>query len=245
MKKFEKMYKDYFNNINLSREEKIKMKEKIMSEKKSKFIFKFAYRLSIFIEIFLISGIMVVTANSLVRQFQVKESKSIVLENEKLDININADYLKKGDYYTHEVLENLFDIKILKNSKINSNIYKLLDLESNKGKVSKVNFANIDNKGNISNISFGFETKFYKDDNEDEMRKQLGDIWISGPTEDKEVYNYNIKTLETEAIILSTKSDVAPIIASFIYNNVVYSIETNKTEYSIEDIYSYLDAYIK
>lgn len=245
MKKFEKMYKDYFNNVNLLREEKIEMKEKIISEKKNKFIFKFAYRFSIFIGVFLISGIMIVTANSLVRQFRVKESKSIVLENEKLDININADYLKIGNYYTHEALENLFDIKILKNSKINSNIFKLLVLETNEGKVSKVNFANIDNKGNISNISFGFETKFYKDDNEDEMRKQLGDIWISGPTEDKEVYNYNIKTLETEAIILSTKSDVAPIIASFIYNNVVYSIETNKTEYSIEDIYSYLDAYIK
>lgn len=245
MKKFEKLYKDYFNNINLSIEEKIEIKENIMSEKKNKFIFKFAYRLSILIGVFLISGIMIVTANSLVRQFRVKESKSIVLENEKLDININADYLKKGDYYTHEVLENLFDIKILKNSKINSNIYKLLVLETNEGKVSKVNFANIDNKGNISNISFGFKTKFYKDANEDEMEKQLGDIWISGSNEDKEVYNYNIKALETEAIILSAKSDVAPIIASFIYNNVVYSIETNKTEHSIEDIYSYLDAYIK
>lgn len=250
MKKFEKMYKDYFNNINLSREEKIKMKEKIMGEKKSKFIFKFAYRLSIFIGIFLISGIMIVTANSLVRQFRVNENKNIFLENNKLNIDCNANAFNKDTIYTHEELEKTFEIKILKNSKVNSDLYKLSNLKSNEEKVASIHFSNINSREdtfieNDVSIGFGFKTKYYDETKEDEMDKLGGDIWISGPTEDKEVYYYHIKSLDTEAIILSTRGEYAPILVSFVYDNVVYEMDANKFEHSLEDVYSYLDAYVK
>ncbi len=74
MKKFEKMYKDYLNNINLISEEKIEIKEKITKNKKNKknkFIFKFASIPTIFIFILFIGSILVVTANSIVRPFKV------------------------------------------------------------------------------------------------------------------------------------------------------------------------------
>lgn len=241
-----KRYKDYFNNINLTKEEKIKMKENIMKEDKNKkkFIFKLASIPTIFICVLLIGGAIAVTANSIIRQFKVQEGNRVVMENEKLDIDIDEDILNKTTYYTHESLENLFGIKILKNSKLDNYFFKIGDysLKTNNGKLSRVYFENVNKDGKeiINNIEIGFslKTKYYEE--EDKAS------WISGPTK---VDYYYIKALDTEAVILETEGDSGPIFADFVYDNVVYSLVADKWFYNVEnimeDIYTILDSYIK
>lgn len=243
MKKFEKIYKDYLNNINLTSEEKIEIKEKVTKNNKNIFIFKFVSIPTIFISMLFISGILVVTANSVARYFKVQENKSVMIENDKLNIDCNSDVFNKKTIFTHEELENLFGIKILKNSKINSNLYKLSNIKSNGEKVASIYFNNVSNKDSWSiddiNIGFGFKTKYF------DWVEEEPDMWISGPRDSKEVKYYYIKSLDTQAVIVEAEGEVAPIMTSFVYNDVVYFIDTNKASHTLEDVYRYFDSYSK
>lgn len=244
-KEFEKMYKDYFDNFSLTKEEKIKMKENIMKTKKSKFIFKLAYIPTVLICLLLIGGIMAVTANQATRQFRVENGSRVIMENDRLDIDINADILKNKTFYTREELENLFGIKILKNRKIDNNFYKL-DIEheyartNEEGKLTWVYFENVNNDFKKifevlqMQVGFSIKTKYYN---------KIDESWISGGK--TKVEYYYIKALDTEAVIQYSAGYSSPILVKFVYNNIVYSIETSMIENTIEDIHNFLDGYIK
>ncbi len=238
MKKYEKKYQEYFHAVNLTKEEKKEIKENIIKKDKKKVIFRFASIPTILICVLFIGGVIAVTANSITRQFKVQEGNRVVMENEKLDIDIEADSLDKEKIYTREELENLLGIKILKNSKI-GNYFKIgrNSLKANNGKLARVYFENVNQNGKRiierMNIGFGLKTKYYETKEEEAS-------WISGPTT---VEYYYMKTLDTEAVTLEGEGDTAPIFAEFVYDNIVYGLDTSKFDYDTEYIYSILNSY--
>ncbi len=130
----------------------------------------------------------------------------------------------------------------MKNSKIDNNFYKLgkNSLIANENKIAKVYFESVNNESKDAidmELGFSLKTKYYNEVEETE------DMWISGPTN---VEYYYIKSLDTETVIIeSTIADTGPILASFVYDNLVYNIIAIKLSYNIEDVHNILDSYSK
>ena len=243
MKKFENMYKKHIDNVELSNNELNIIKDNIINKNTKKVIFKPAYITTILICIVAV-GLISVSAASIIKHFNVitedREGENEVykkaLSDAKLDLDITSDILKKDNYYSSTDIENLLGVKILKNKKIKTNTFQLTNLVDKNNKIAIANFWNKnDNKSNIAHddISFAFElnTK-YSDKN--------AELSIVGITD---LEYYYIKSLDTEAIIISSKNTAGPLLSNFVYDNITYSIELDKVFYSTDDVHKILDSF--
>ena len=245
MKKFENMYKKYMDNVELSNNELNIIKDNIINKNSKKFIFKPAYITPILICIVAV-GLISVSATSIVKHFNVtiedregeKEVYKNALSDAKIDLDVTSDILKKDSYYSSDDIENLLGIKILKTKKIKTNMFKLTNLIDKDNKIAVANFWNVnDNKSNVAldDISFAFEinTKYSNKNSE---------LSVVGSTD---LENYYIKSLDTEAVIIYSKNTAGPLLSNFVYDNITYSIELDKTFYSVDDLHEILDSFTK
>ncbi|MBE6140299.1 MAG: hypothetical protein E7172_02050 [Firmicutes bacterium] len=240
MKKFEEKYLSLIKKIELSNEDARKIKQNICEKaNKKSLILK-----PIFITLILLSvcSTITVAANVLIKQYKTtinENSKKEVLFTSKIDKVYTDNLLKENDYYSINELEEKLDLKFLRNKHITNDLFKLTKLDKKNNKIAKLNFWLVDSKKDeltYKDLNLGFEinTKYSLED---------GKLAFSGNVK---MEYYYIKNLNTEAIIFETTNDsYGPLLANFVYDEIIYSINLEKAFFTKNDLYIILDSFYK
>ena len=118
----------------------------------------------------------------------------------------------------------------------NSN-YKLTLLSEKDSFISELDFWLVNDDGSdtgLMEIAIGFAVKTKISDKKTEF-------YVNGNSEMKKYY---IKSLDTIAVILDpVSSNSGPIIASFVYKDITYFVELQKTFYKYEDMQNILESF--
>ena len=238
MKKFEERYKNYFENVHVPVSKKNKIMENVLNKKRQKYTFKFAYVLPIAICVFLLGGVIGVTANTIVKHHKtIRNSeylKSIEVFQDKIDADVNVSDIKDTKNYTRSEIENLFGIKILKNSLIDNDMFQLQTFIENNQKIANIAFDFIDSPLGFD-MFFGIRTKYWQDKENDDI------TWIAGGTKDIEYYY--IPSLDTEAAIIDTTTERGIMLVDFVYKDVGYAIHVDKHFCNKDDLYNLLNSF--
>ena len=231
MKKTQDKYNEIMDKVILSNEEKNKIKNNIVN-REVKPIYKNAYIALAIIAIIFTMGI---TVNALVKHYSVirnEEYKKEAIFNGYVDKDYKSDLFVKNNTYEIEEIENKLELKILKNKYVETNLYSINNITVKNNNISKINFWL--SKAN-NNINIGFEVNTDKN--------EYSEFSVSGNAEMK---TYMIKKLNTEALIYETKNEYAGfILANFEYEGLIYSVEIDKINYSIDKLYDILESFYK
>lgn len=231
MKKFENNYKKLMDKVELSKTEKESIKNNIILKKDKFIVKKLLVTISAVVIIFTIS----MTVNALINHYTIiknDEYNKKTIYNGYIDKDYSVELFEKGEDYDIEEIESKLKLEILRNDYIKDYTFNLYNFNTKNNNITKLNFwlKNIND-----NIRFGFEIK--TEENE------ISEFSISGNVDLK---TYIIKNLNTEVVIYETKNDYAgPLLANFEYNGIIYSIELDKVDYSLNDLYKILESFYK
>ncbi len=196
------------------------------------------------IQIILLSNILLIDESKNEKQTYFKPQDLIYPSKiDYSDIIIPNDYSSKlfqeNKNYPIKTIEKKLRIKLLHNKNIDSAYFKADYIKSKDNKIAKIIFENINkNKKDIVNIPLCIIINTKYSDKED--REYLDII------ENSNIINYYIKSLNTNAVIMSSKeNNTGPMLATFSYNNIIYELYMSKDNNTLEDLYNILDAFYK
>lgn len=243
MKNFKEKYKNYFNEINISNEEVRTIKNNIIDNKTEKRKNKLSY-LYVTMILLLLSGIATTSAIVYSNKINIKTNDKNHKEVEfyaKIEENVNSNILVENEYYTKEDISNLLGLNILQNKKIDSSLFQLSKIEKEDNKVSRIIFNVVNgDKSEIlpSKPSFSVEinTKYSKENSS---------MFFSGASN---LEKYYIKSLNTEAIIISTggitnNHEYGLFLINFVYDDILYNVSMQKEITSLEECYEILESF--
>ena len=148
-----------------------------------------------------------------------------------------ANILQKDSMYKIDDISEKLDLNILKNRMIENSNYKLTLLSEKDSFISELDFWLVNDDGSdtgLMEIAIGFAVKTKISDKKTEF-------YVNGNSEMKKYY---IKSLDTIAVILDpVSSNSGPIIASFVYKDITYFVELQKTFYKYEDMQNILESF--
>lgn len=236
MKKIQEKYHNLMENIKLSEGETNSIKQNILNQSNKHYVFKPAFASLIILTIIFTLGI---TVNALVKHYNIKtneEYKKDVVFNGVIDKKYDSGLFEKNKRYTIEELEEKLELKILRNKKIDNDLFELYNLSNKENQITKMNFwlinkENSTNKNDKINYSFEINTDL----------KEGSRFAMSG---DSQLEIYKIKTLDTEAVIIESKNETyGPLLANFEYDGIIYSIELDKIDFSKKELYNILNSF--
>lgn len=241
MKKFEKKYKELFNNLSIDNDRKDEIYTNIINQKKVHF--KLAYIIPV-LALFLFTGIVFAdniksTFNTLMVKYVTKENKNSIIYKSYSSAKINYDAdLPEVDnsnvynYYDISDVEEKLGIKFLKSEKIKNKKIAQLSTIKNNGKIAFAAFK----------ISNAYDEKpIYDNENETQYDKSsvLCDIVISLKTKyssDKKLEEwssasnqvslseYYIRSIDTTALVRKYEGLRSLREVMVDYNDIRYSI---------------------
>jgi hypothetical protein len=247
MKDFKQKYKSILDLANLSEDECKTIKNNIKYKSNKNIILQFKFCHIVLICLIVILPLLGITYASInLKHFKIesKDNKSIEESTKKsiysdaiFDGNVSADIFVKDEYYSYEEIEKKLNLKLLKSNLIDSELFHLVNLETNNNNLAKANFAlvNNDKSDRTLKVEFGFSicTQYASDKTE---------LYIAGITKYE---NYFIKSLKTEAIIVKEKNHSSGfIVANFAYNNITYEVVLATADYNDNYLYEILESFV-
>ena len=235
MDKIKNKYCEYLDSVKLNDNELNDIKINIINSKNN---FKFSFRLVtnlllIIISLFTISFNVV----AVVKDYRVISNSKYVKTvefngyiNKKYDKDL---FIKDGTYKLNDI-EKKLGLNLLESKKLSNNEFKVFNVEIDNSYISKIYFWSNNFKYKNKNINVGFEVNTKENGKSD--FKLIGDSKMS---------SYYIKNLDTNAVILDTNSNYGALLANFQYEGIIYSIEMDKIDHSIDDLYYLLDSFNK
>lgn len=229
MKEFQDKYTSFINNNNISNKEYKTIKDNILDTKKHKYNYKLKYALVIIMLLSIFSIALMnneVIANKL-KHYIIEGSKEEGKASFKSDAIIDKDYdaslLKENTYYKREDIEEKLSLKFLKNKYIQSDTFRVINLENKNNKIAKLTLEAINEKND--NTTCINDACLYATVNTKYSSKPP-ELEISGSF----IYDtYYIKSLETEAIIIKINENVQDGIVEFSYDNISYELIVSPT----------------
>ncbi len=234
-----KKYINFFDNIDLAFSDKEEIKNKILYKKSNIILRKFTYIIPLVMIMFCCC--LGVSAKVIINHFELRNNNNNYEKDLFSDAVVNKMYktniLQKDSMYKIDDISKKLDLNILKNRMIENSNYKLTLLSEKDDFISELDFWLVNDDGSdtgLMEIAIGFTIKTKTSD----KRTKL---YVNGNSEMKKYY---IKSLDTTAVILDpVSSNSGPIVASFVYKDITYFVELQKTFYKYEDMQKILESF--
>lgn len=235
----EKKYLNFFDNIDLTCLDKENIRNEILYKKSNNTIHKFTFVIPLVVIMFCCC--LGVSAKVIIDHFELRNNDNSFEKDLFSDAVVNKTYeaniLQKDSMYKIDDISEKLDLNILKNRMIENSNYKLTLLSEKESFISELDFWLVNDDGSdtgLMEIAIGFAVKTKISDKKTEF-------YVNGNSEMKKYY---IKSLDTIAVILDpVSSNSGPIIASFVYKDITYFVELQKTFYKYEDMQNILESF--